>query len=241
MTARKKSGTGGSDRRPRKAGAKPRATSSKTAKKAATPSKRAASAGRKKASGARKKTAAKKAAKATPKKSAKASSPTGTRKKAASSRPKQTAAAKARTGAEKTGSRAKRSDATAQRAARTPAKAAAKPKTRAKRPTARTAPTGPSALEREAHAVLEAIPVPIGRIAEVYAGAGAIAVTLTADLREGDMILVRGATSDFFERVASLQLDGVETREARAGSSVGIGLGPGRKARVGDRVFRVSA
>jgi len=82
-----------------------------------------------------------------------------------------------------------------------------------------------------------AIPVAVGRVVHAYARAGAAVVALEAELRTGDAVAVRGATTDFCARVTHLQREGRTVPAARAGEAIGVAL-PTRTRR-GDRVFRL--
>jgi hypothetical protein len=71
-----------------------------------------------------------------------------------------------------------------------------------------------------------------------YPRAAAGVVTLSRPIRVGDTIHVRGHTTDFVQQVASLALDGAPVGEGAPPQSLGLALE--RRARPGDRVYRVS-
>jgi hypothetical protein len=117
------------------------------------------------------------------------------------------------------------------RARRKPAPRRAKPKQ-----TQRRAPTqGPAPSERRlvAGATLE-----VGVVLHYYPRAAAAVVALSRPIHRGDRIYVRGQTTDFVQSVTGLALDGSAVAEAAPPQQVGVQLE--QRARVGDRVFRVS-
>jgi hypothetical protein len=117
------------------------------------------------------------------------------------------------------------------RAHRKPAPRRAKPKR-----TQRSIPAqGPAAGERRlvAGAALE-----VGVVLHYYPRAGAAVVSLSRPIHRGDRIYVRGQTTDFVQSVTGLALDGSAVAEAAPPQQVGVQLD--QRARVGDRVFRVS-
>lgn len=78
-------------------------------------------------------------------------------------------------------------------------------------------------------------PRPIGRVIHYWTHLGVAGVELTGTLRVDDWIHFRGATTDFQQRVTSMQIDRRSVREAGPGDQVGI-LSADR-VRVGDTVF----
>jgi translation initiation factor IF-2 len=58
------------------------------------------------------------------------------------------------------------------------------------------------------------------------------------ELRVGDMIRVRGHTSDFTQKIVSMQVDGQPVETARAGDDVGFKVV--EYAREHDEVFKVT-
>jgi putative protease len=112
-----------------------------------------------------------------------------------------------------------------------PAQPKAKPK-RSQRP---IPARGPAAGERRlvAGAALE-----VGVVLHYYPRAAAAVVSLSRPIHRGDRIHVRGHTTDFVQSVTALALDGSAVAEATPPQQVGVQLE--QRARVGDRVFRVS-
>ncbi len=62
----------------------------------------------------------------------------------------------------------------------------------------------------------------IGRVRMFFAHVSAAVVELTAPLRLGERIYVKGRTSDFQQVVESLQIDHQSIQEAAAGQTVGL-------------------
>ena len=97
---------------------------------------------------------------------------------------------------------------------------------------ARARPTSPRAFRIAATRARE-----VGTIGRAYTRALAAVLELSGELRVGDWIAVRGATTDFTQRVASLHLEGRSVENAGAGDTVGIATS--ERTRVGDRVERL--
>jgi selenocysteine-specific translation elongation factor len=79
----------------------------------------------------------------------------------------------------------------------------------------------------------------IGTISDFFAKPMVAGVELSASLKTGDTIHVKGHTTDIMMIVQSMQIDNVNVTEAKAGEAVGIKL-TGR-VRKGDTVFVVTA
>ena len=78
----------------------------------------------------------------------------------------------------------------------------------------------------------------IGRVSHWYGKIGVIGITLTVPLVVGDTIRVRGHTTDFEQRVTSMQIQHQDVAEAGPGDSVGIKVN--YRGRVGDYVFKLT-
>jgi hypothetical protein len=78
---------------------------------------------------------------------------------------------------------------------------------------------------------------PIGRVVRFYARAHAASIRLTAPLRVGDHIYLRGYTTDLQQRVTSLQISHSAVDAAEAGYLVGVQVV--ERCRPGDEVFRI--
>jgi putative protease len=80
--------------------------------------------------------------------------------------------------------------------------------------------------------------VKIGTVSHYFGKVNVAAIDLTdGDLAVGDTIHIKGHTSDFTEKVESMQIDRVDVPRAEKGQGVGIRVS--EHARVGDEVFKV--
>jgi translation initiation factor IF-2 len=80
--------------------------------------------------------------------------------------------------------------------------------------------------------------VKIGQVAHYFGKIQVAAIELTdGELSVGDTIRIKGHTSDFIEKIESMQIDGQEVEHAGKGQSVGIRVH--EHARVGDSVYKV--
>jgi translation elongation factor EF-1alpha len=77
----------------------------------------------------------------------------------------------------------------------------------------------------------------VGRVSHWYDKISVMGVTLTGRLAVGDTIRVRGHTTDFTQRVTSMQAWHQDIAEAGPGDQVGIRAA--FRARPGDRVYKV--
>lgn len=78
----------------------------------------------------------------------------------------------------------------------------------------------------------------IGHVSHYFGKIQVAAIELTdGDLSVGETIHIKGHTSDFTQKVDSLQIDKVEVPKADKGK--GIGIRVVEHARVGDEVFKV--
>jgi translation elongation factor EF-1alpha len=76
----------------------------------------------------------------------------------------------------------------------------------------------------------------IGTVIGYYDHVKVIAVNLTAPLKVGDKIHVKGATTDFEHKVDSMQIEHDTVEKAKKGDSVGIKIKD--KARKNDKVYK---
>jgi hypothetical protein len=80
--------------------------------------------------------------------------------------------------------------------------------------------------------------VEIGHVTHYFSKLNVVAIELTGGLKVGDTIRIKGHTTDFTEKIESMQIDRASIAQAAAGQNVGIIVKD--HARVGDKVFRVS-
>ena len=78
----------------------------------------------------------------------------------------------------------------------------------------------------------------VGKVSHWFGNIGVAGIELTDELAVGDHIHVLGHTSDFEQKVTSMQIMHQDIGEAAAGDSVGIKAL--FKARPGDRVYKVT-
>ncbi len=77
----------------------------------------------------------------------------------------------------------------------------------------------------------------IGRIAGFFARPSVAMVELTAALKIGDMIYIKGHTTDFQQQVDSMQVDRQPIQNAQPGQSVGVKVN--ERCREHDVVYRL--
>jgi len=79
----------------------------------------------------------------------------------------------------------------------------------------------------------------IGQIRHYYTKIGVAVIDLTAKVAVGDTIRVKGMTSDFRQKVESMQIEHVNVQNANAGQSIGLKVMD--KVREGDLVYKILA
>jgi putative protease len=78
---------------------------------------------------------------------------------------------------------------------------------------------------------------PIGRVIHYFDRLGVAAIELTDPLRVGDVIHIRGRTTDFTQQAESIELDRQRVNQAPAGAQIGLLVD--QPTRVGDEVYKV--
>ena len=78
----------------------------------------------------------------------------------------------------------------------------------------------------------------IGKVADFFARPVVAAIQLTASLKLGDVIHIKGHTTDVSVNVGSMQIDNVAVEQAQAGDSVGIKVS--ERVRKGDLVYKIA-
>jgi translation elongation factor EF-Tu-like GTPase len=81
--------------------------------------------------------------------------------------------------------------------------------------------------------------VEIGRVNDYFAKIGVAGIDLTATLKVGDRIRIKGQTTDLEEVVESIQVEHESLEEAKAGDKIGVKVAD--RVRGGDHVYRVSS
>ena len=77
----------------------------------------------------------------------------------------------------------------------------------------------------------------IGEVSDFFAQVNAAAIKLTAPLKVGDKIKVKGGENEFEQEVESMQIDRKPVNAAKKGDEVGILLSD--KARKGYKIFKI--
>ena len=78
----------------------------------------------------------------------------------------------------------------------------------------------------------------IGRVSDFFARPVVAGLELTAPLKMGDKIHIKGHTTDLELIVDSMQIDNVDVQEAKAGDAVGIKVN--ERVRGGDTIYKVT-
>jgi len=78
----------------------------------------------------------------------------------------------------------------------------------------------------------------IGKVSDFFAHPVVAGIELTAPLKVGDKIHIKGHTTDMELTVDSMQINNVDVQEAKAGDSVGIKVA--ERVRGGDTVYKVT-
>ena len=80
--------------------------------------------------------------------------------------------------------------------------------------------------------------IEIGKVSDFFKKPVVAGIDLTAPLKVGDKIHVKGHTTDQELVVQSMQINNAEVKEAKPGDSVGIKVND--RARQGDLVYKVT-
>ena len=78
----------------------------------------------------------------------------------------------------------------------------------------------------------------IGKISDFFARPVVVAIELTAALKVGDKIHIKGHTTDLELIVDSMQINNVDVKEAKAGDSIGVKVS--ERVRKKDTVYKVT-
>ena len=77
----------------------------------------------------------------------------------------------------------------------------------------------------------------IGKISHFFSHINVAVVELTDTIKVGDEIHIQGATTDFTQKVDSMQIEHESVQEAKKGQSIGLKVKD--KVRPGDQVFKL--
>ena len=78
---------------------------------------------------------------------------------------------------------------------------------------------------------------PVGEITHFFGHISVAVVKLSGKLKEGDKILIEGATTNFEQEAKSMQIEHKEVKEAKKGDSIGLKVKD--RVREGDKVYKV--
>ena len=78
----------------------------------------------------------------------------------------------------------------------------------------------------------------IGKVSDFFARPVVAGIELTASLKAGDKIHIKGHTSDVKTTVESMQIDNAQVEVAKAGDSIGIKVAD--RVRKGDTVHKIT-
>lgn len=77
----------------------------------------------------------------------------------------------------------------------------------------------------------------IGTVSDFFAHPVVAAIELTASLKLGDKIRIKGHTTDLEMTVDSMQIENQPVQEAKAGDSIGVKVS--ERVRDGDTVYKI--
>ncbi len=80
--------------------------------------------------------------------------------------------------------------------------------------------------------------VEIGKVSDFFARPVVAGIELTATLKQGDKIHIKGHTTDMELIVDSMQINNVDVAQAKAGDAIGIKVS--ERVRRGDIVYKVT-
>jgi len=78
----------------------------------------------------------------------------------------------------------------------------------------------------------------IGKVTDFFARPVVAGIEITATLKVGDKIHIKGHTTDLEFAVASMQINNVDVTQAKAGDAVGIKVSD--RVRRGDIIYKVT-
>ena len=78
----------------------------------------------------------------------------------------------------------------------------------------------------------------IGTVSDFFAHPVVAGIELTAALKAGDKIRIKGHTTKLEMTVDSMQIDNAQVTEAKAGDSIGVKVSD--RVRSGDKVYKIT-
>lgn len=76
---------------------------------------------------------------------------------------------------------------------------------------------------------------PIGKVTNYYSKINVAVIELSAPLKKGDKITIKGATTEFTQTVESMQIDRKDIESAQSGQAIGLKVN--ERVRIGDTVY----
>jgi len=77
----------------------------------------------------------------------------------------------------------------------------------------------------------------VGEITHFFNHINVAVIKLSGKLKDGEKILIEGATTNLEQEAKSMQIDHKEVKEAKKGESVGLKVND--RVREGDKVFKI--
>jgi translation elongation factor EF-1alpha len=77
----------------------------------------------------------------------------------------------------------------------------------------------------------------IGKVIHYFTNIGVAVIELEDTLKVGDEISIEGATTNFTQKIDSMQIEHENVKEAKKGDSIGLKVSD--RVREGDQVFKV--
>ncbi|HLF17359.1 MAG TPA: translation elongation factor-like protein [Candidatus Omnitrophota bacterium] len=81
-------------------------------------------------------------------------------------------------------------------------------------------------------------PVCVGKVTHFFSRIQVVVVKLKGPLRVGNQVHIKGKTTNFKQKIRSIQIESVDVPAARKGQLVGLKVD--KKAKEGDEVFLLS-
>ncbi len=78
---------------------------------------------------------------------------------------------------------------------------------------------------------------PLGIVTHYFGNIGVAVIKLSQPLAAGDSVFIKGATTDFSQKVTSMQIEHEAVQKAKKGQSIGLKVNA--RVREGDAVFKV--
>jgi len=78
----------------------------------------------------------------------------------------------------------------------------------------------------------------VGRIEHFYSKAGVAVVEVSAPIKKGDKVLIRGGTTNLSQVVESMEVEHKQVNEAQAGQRVGLKVA--ERVRENDMVYKLA-